>query len=538
MKTVYFNGQVYTGTLPLVQAFAVEGNEFIGAGTDEEMKALMNDTDEAVDLEGAFVCAGFNDSHMHLAEFGDALNKANLAAHTGSLEDLVAEMKRFMDAHPVTEGHWLLGHGWNQDYFTDVDRMPNRYDLDKVSADVPIVVTRACLHCLVANSKALELAGITADTPAPQGGRIGIENGEPDGRFFDGALPLIQRMVPAPDKEQIKDMIRLACRAANSYGVTSVQSDDLSIFKGVSWRTIKEAFDELEAAGELTVRVYEQSRFPAFEDFEEFVAEGNVSGTGNETFKIGPLKMLGDGALGARTAYMTHPYADDPSTTGLALWTPEEMNRWVAFANENNMHVAIHAIGDACLDMVLDAVDNALKACPREDHRHGVAHCQISRPDQLQRIADLNMHVYAQSIFLDYDNHIVEARVGKELAASSYSWKTLMNKGVSVSNGSDCPVERPYALGGIQCAVTRTSLNDGCGPYLPEEAFTVQEAIDSYTIRSAEASFEENRKGQIKAGMLADFVILDQNLFGIPHDTIKDVKVLRVFMDGKEVYHA
>ena len=536
MRTIYFNGLVYTGTLPLVQAFAVEDNEFIGAGTNEEMLALG--AERTFNLNGRFVCCGFNDSHMHLSAYGAALDCANLAEHTGSLEDLVAEMKRFYEAHPVAEGHWLQGRGWNQDYFNDADRMPTRYDLDQVSTEVPIMITRACGHAMVANTKALEIAGITTETVAPQGGRIGIENGELDGRFFDGAIQLVSRHIPAIGKEQIKNYIRLACRAANAYGVTSVQSDDLNNFPGVDWSTVVEAFKEVEAEGDLTVRVYEQSRFTGFEKFKEFVEAGNVTGIGSEFFKIGPLKMLGDGALGARTAYLTRPYADDPNATGLALFTQEEMNAMVAYANEHNMHVAIHAIGDGCLDMVLDAVDNALKACPREDHRHGVVHCQISRPDQLKRIADLNMHVYAQSIFLDYDNHIVETRVGKELASSSYSWKTLMDMGVSVSNGTDCPVELPYALGGIQCAVTRTSLHDHCGPYLPDQAFTVQEALDSYTIRSAEASFEENRKGQIKAGMLADFVILDENPFDVPQDAIKDIKVCEVYVDGRQVYKA
>ena len=537
MKTIYFNGKVYTGELPLAEAFAVEGNEFVAAGTNEEICALKADGDEVVDLAGAFVCSGFNDSHMHLTGFGNALVTANLAIHTGSLEDLLGEMKRFAAEHPVAEGGWLQGRGWNQDYFSDVHRMPNRYDLDKVSTEYPIVITRACGHASVVNSKALELAGVTADTVAPDGGRIGIENGEPDGRFFDNAMPIISSLIPVPTKEDIKEMIRLASKAANSFGVTSVQSDDLDTFKGVSWRVIKEAFQEVEAEGNLTVRVYEQSRFPTFEGFKEFVDEGNVTGVGTENFKIGPLKMLGDGALGARTAFLSRPYADDPNATGLAIYSVEEMNAMVEYANDHNMHVAIHAIGDACLDRVLNAVDLALQKNPRKDHRHGVVHCQISRPDQLQRIADLNMHVYAQSIFLDYDTQIVEARVGKELASTSYSWKTLMKKGVSVSNGSDCPVELPFVMGGIQCAVTRASLHgDNPQPYLPEEAFTVQEALDSYTIRSAEASFEENRKGRIAPGFLADFVILEKDPFEVPANTLKDIAIKATYMDGRKVY--
>jgi predicted amidohydrolase YtcJ len=199
------------------------------------------------------------------------------------------------------------------------------------------------------------------------------------------------------------------------------------------------------------------------------------------------------------------------------------------------MQVAVHAIGDGCLDRVLDAIEHALKEHPRNDHRHGIVHCQITRPDQLERIRDLQLHVYAQSVFLDYDNHIVEKRVGKELAATSYSWKTLTDAGVSVSNGSDCPVELPDVMKGIECAVTRRSM-DGTGPYLPAEAFTVREALDSFTVRGAEASFEEDRKGRIAPGYAADFTILDRDPFMTPASQLHTIPVRACYLDGRCVY--
>ncbi len=536
MKTIYYNGKVYTGELPLVEAFAVEDGKFVGAGSNEEMKALSTSEDTLVDLDGNFVCSGFNDSHMHLLNYGGSLLSAKLAEHTESLEDLIQCMKDFSKEHPVRENGWIKGRGWNQDYFTDVDRMPNRYDLDQVSTTNPVIVTRACGHCLVVNSKALELLGITADTPQPDGGQIGIENGECDGRFFDNAMDPVYQAIPVPTKDEIKDMIRIACKALNAYGVTSSQTDDYCVYRAVPWQTVNEAYQELEESGELTVRVYEQSNFTDLPSLKGFVEAGCVTGVGSDLFKIGPLKMLGDGALGARTAFLSRPYADDPSTCGLPVFTQETLDEMIGYANANNMQVAVHAIGDACLDRVLSAIEKALKENPREDHRHGVVHCQISRPDQLNKIEDLNLHIYAQSIFLDYDNHIVEQRVGKELASTSYCWKTLMKNGVSVSNGTDCPVELPDALAGMQCAVTRTSLHDNVGPYLPEEAFTVQEALDSYTIRSAEGSFEENVKGKISTGMLADFVILGKDPFEVDPSTIKDIPVLETYLGGKKVY--
>jgi len=363
-----------------------------------------------------------------------------------------------------------------------------------------------------------------------------VENGELDGRFYDGAMVFVHNAMPIAGKEQVKDMMRLACKMLNSYGVTSSQSDDLVSIKGVPWQTIIDAYQELEAAGELTVRVYEQSNFNKLEEFQKFLDAGYVTGVGSEMFKIGPLKLLGDGSLGSRTAYMSEPYADDPSTQGLVLFTQEEFDELISCANAHKMHVAVHAIGDGTLDRVLNAVEKALKEHPNPDHRHGIVHCQVTRADQLQRMIDMNMHIYAQSIFLDYDIRIVERLVGKEKASSSYSWKTLKDGGCSVSNGTDCPVELPFALGGIQCAVTRQNLAGDYGPYLPHEAFSVQEAIDSYTIESAVASFEENVKGRIQPGMLADFVVLGANLFEIDPHTIKDVPVCATFLGGRQVY--
>ena len=194
----------------------------------------------------------------------------------------------------------------------------------------------------------------------------------------------------------------------------------------------------------------------------------------------------------------------------------------------------MHAIGDACLDQVLNAFRKALTVLPRKDHRHGIVHCQVSRKDQLEAIRALGLQVYAQSVFLDYDNHIVDVLLPPELSAFSYHWKTLMDQGVRISNGSDCPVELPDVMKGLQCAVTRTSM-DGTGPYHPAEAFTVQEALDSFTIKGAEASFQEDIKGTIEPGKLADFVVLDQDPFAVEPKLLHEIRVLEVFIDGERV---
>lgn len=536
MRTIYYNGAVYTGALPLVQSFGEEDGRFFFAGSNEEAVALKREGDRLVDLQGRFVCSGFNDSHMHLLSYGSSLRMAQLADRTGSLSDMLNCLREFRNSRTFRENAWLQGRGWNQDYFADTDRMPNRHDLDKVSTDIPICAVRACGHCLVVNTKALTLLGIGANTPQPAGGRIGMEEGEPDGRFFDNAMDLIYEAIPAPDKEEVKEMMLAACRSLNAYGVTSSQTDDYCAFHNVPWPLVNEAYRELEAEGRLTVRVYEQSNFTSLEALKAFVEAGNRTGTGSSLFKIGPLKMLGDGALGARTAYLGRPYADDPSTCGIPVFSQEVMDEMVGYANAQGMQVAVHAIGDACLDRVLTAYERAMASHPRKDPRHGIVHCQITRPDQLAKIGRMGLHVYAQSIFLDYDIHMVKERVGEELASTSYSWKTLMETGATVSNGTDCPVELPDALACIQCAVTRKTLKDQIGPYLPDQAFTVKEALDSYTCGGAYASFEENIKGKISPGMLADFVVLEENPFETPPEKLREIPVRETYLGGRKVY--
>ena len=235
MKTIYYHGTVYTGALPLVQAFIVEDGRFTFAGTDAGALAQRHPGDELVDLGGQFVCSGFNDSHMHLVEYGYLLQMPQLAEHTGSLTEMLECMRAFLAGHPRQGDAWLIGRGWNQDLFSDTRRMPDRYDLDAVSTEVPVCAVRACGHCLVVNSRALQLLGVTAGTPQPAGGRIGMAGGEPDGRFFDNAMDPVYAAIPAPGKDALKEMIRTACRALNAQGITSSQTDDYSIFRSIPW---------------------------------------------------------------------------------------------------------------------------------------------------------------------------------------------------------------------------------------------------------------------------------------------------------------
>ena len=516
MQTIFYNCHVD----PDAEAFAVENGTFTFVGSEAEAMTLEG---QRVDLGGAFVCAGFNDSHMHLLNFGQTLSMAPLAKHTASLTDMLDCLRQ-----TAPNRGWILGRGWNQDLFTDVHRMPSRRDLDTVSTIHPVCATRACGHALVVNSKALEILGITADTPSPDGGHIDFENG----RFYDNAMDLVLNAIPAPDKETLKSYIRTACRELNRRGITSCHSDDYCVFRAIPWQVVNEAYRELEAEGALTVRVREQANLTTLPELAAFIEADHLA---SDRFSMGPLKLLGDGALGARTAFLSRPYADAPDTNGLSVFTGQQFMELIGYAHAHGMQTAVHCIGDACLDLVLDALDAAQAEYPREDARHGIVHCQITRPDQIRRMAENKLHIYAQSIFLDYDIHIVRERAGDELAASSYGWKTLMDLGATVSNGSDCPVESPDVMAGIQCAVTRQDLK-GCAPYRPDQAFTVREALDSFTKAGAYASFEERTKGQIQPGYLADFVVLGSNPFHTPVENLKDIPILQTWLDGERVH--
>ena len=530
-KTLFYNAKIYSAGKVFRGSFCTEDGWF--TDVREEPFPDVTDATEKVDMEGRFVCPGFNDSHMHLLNYGHSLQGVLLGEHTYSLAGMLDHLRKSLEEKPVPEGQWLVGRGWNHDYFTDADRMPDRWDLDTVSSEVPIVITRTCGHCCVINSAAIRAIGITAETVAPEGGAIEIADGEPTGRLFENALGLAYDAIPTADISAIKEMFAQASKAANGYGITSVQSDDLLSLPGVDAFDIIEAVRQLIEEDRLTVRINEQCNFEHLGDLRRFVAQDGFSIRYGNMYKSGPLKMLGDGSLGSRTAKLSVPY---PGTdeTGILIYSSEEMRDMICLAASVGVGAVIHVIGDGCMDQVLDALEYAQKMYPGK-RRSGIVHCQVSRADQLERIASLGIDVLAQSVFLDYDNHIVYRLVPKEIADTSYSWKTLLDKGVNVSNGSDCPVELPDVLKGIQCAVTRTSM-DGTGPYLPEQAFTVTEALESFTTAGAYASGEEAFKGKIEDDMLADFVVLESDPFETDPYELHSINVLETWLGGKRVF--
>ena len=514
---IYFRGNLYGCNQ--ATAFVEDKGKIIFIGSDKE---ALKYSGEQIDLNNKYVYPGFNDSHMHLVNYGQSLKNVLLEKHTNSLKALLEELKKHL-----VKGQWLIGRGWNHDYFTDEQRFPTRKDLDMISEEEPIVITRTCGHILVANNKAIELANITSE--AVEGGYFDLDAG----LFQENALYLIYDTIPQPTIEEIKDNILIAQKELHSYGITSVQSDDL-LSATSDYHDALQAFEQLRAENKLTIRVYEQAQLPTLKALKEFINLGYCTGSGDDFFKIGPLKMLGDGSLGARTAFLSKPYYDAPKTRGIPVFSREEIKMMFDYANRHEMQIAIHAIGDGILDWIFEGYENALKNYSREDPRHGIVHCQITREDQLLKYQQLHLHAYIQSVFLDYDNHIINQRVSPQLAQTSYNFKTLRNI-TTISNGSDCSVEAPDVLKGIQLAVTRTSI-DGTGPYLKEQALTREEAIESFTIGGAYASFEEEVKGTLEVGKYCDFVVLSDNILDVDVQHIKDIKVLATYVGGQLVY--
>ena len=532
MITCYENARVFTADEHTANCFVVRDGVFAFVGTARDAHRAYPDA-ERVDLHGQFVCPGFNDSHMHLLNLGCMLTQAQLGPATDSLAHMLSALSEYAQTHP--QEAWILGHCWNQDDFTDEKRYPTRDDLDRVCPDRPCVISRVCGHVAVANSCALRLAGIDEQAHPVDGGRIVTDEfGRPNGVLEENAITLVTRLIPAPDRQQLKESLLLAMAHVSRFGVTSVQTDDFVTTKA-PFEEVIAAYLEIKAEGRMTVRVTQQCQLPDMDTLRRFLSLGYRTGWGNEWFRLGPLKLIADGSLGTRTALMNAPYDDAPDTCGIAVYTQEALDELVLTAHQAGMQIAVHAIGDGAADRVLNAVERAQALCPRSDARHGIVHAQILTQAQAARMQRLNMHAYIQPIFLDYDTTIVYPRLGHR-ADEAYPAASLLRRGVTISGGSDSPVEEPDVLTGIQCAVTRESVTRPSGaPYLPHEALSLYDALLCFTAFGAYASFEETIKGRIAPGMLADFTVLAIDPFETDPSVIHKTPVRLTVVGGKAV---
>lgn len=539
--TLYKNANVQTVDKenPKAESFIVKDSKFLFVGSEEDSRKKLEGKEfDEINLESNLVLPGFNDSHLHFLHYAKGLLNVNLTG-TRSIDELKTRLKEKLESRDKEDNFWLEGEGWNQDYFVDEKRFPTKEDLDEVSTEVPILIMRACFHIGVLNSKGLELLELNSSNASEYGDLIEVfPNGEPNGVIKENLLENVKSKKPGFDYNLTKDILLKAQEKAFEQGLTSVQSDDFGYVPNQDFNLLFDLFKDLYEEDKLKLRISEQCLFLNVKDEEKFFNEGYHYGWGNETYRISTVKILSDGSLGARTAALRNGYNDDSSTKGIMLFTQEELDEMVLLSHENKCPVAIHGIGDRAIEMALNSIEKAKKTYPDIKLRHGIVHCQITDEELLNRFKELEVMALVQPIFIDYDMNIVSDRVGEELSKTSYAWKTMKDKGINVSFGTDAPVEPFDTMPNIYSAVTRKNITgDEEKTYLEKEKMSMEDAIYAYTYESAYASGEEEIKGTISPGKLADFIVLDKDLFNLENDKeILDTKVLETYVGGQLVF--
>ena len=528
-RTILHSGNIFIKKNTFASAMVIEGSHIIYVGDDNKAFSYMEEDSEIIDLLFRTVVPGFNDSHLHLYYTGVALQSVD-CYQAVSIAEIIQRGKSFLQDHPHLTYIW--GRGWNQDYFTDEQRLLTKDDLDQISTEVPIVFSRACGHVSSCNSAALTLLNLTEDTFA-EGGVIGKDSqGVFNGIFYENAIQLLESLKPELTIDSVIDTLEFVSKKANEMGITSVGTNDL-IIGSEDTSIIEQAYIEW-AQKNPTVRVNHQVRFLTPQLLSQRIQEG-YSPFSNDFLSYGPVKLFVDGSLGARTALLSQPYHDDPTTQGVECLSREQLAEFANIAHNNHIQLAIHAIGDLANQYVLDTyklLDN-----PYNSARHGIIHSQITSQEQLDQYLKLQILSYAQPIFLHYDLHMVEDRVGKELASTSYAFNTLANLHGRLSFGSDAPVEPFNVIDGIHCAVNRQDKDYFPeGGWNPKQKVDLATAIEAFTYGGAIATFEEKKKGRLAPGYLADFVILSDDIFSMKPSEIRSVSIDKTMVNGVFVF--
>lgn len=532
MATLIHNARIYVNRGVFAEALLEVDGVIRAVGTLAECEAAAPEGVTRRDAQSRTIVPGFIDSHQHLLNTGIALADIRLG-DCRSIADVQETARRWIAENKPAPGTVIHGMRWNQDYFAE-GRLLTAADLDAISTEHPIIFDRACGHLLTCNTLAMEMAGVTRETVAPEGGTIERDaDGNPNGVFTENARAMIRSLMASRSVAETVKLIRTGMAHAAETGVTSVHTCDL---RGRDWETTLAAYEEVAANNPLT-RVWHQSSFQEPEGYRRFLERGCVMGKGSPFNRFGPLKLFIDGSLGARTALMRCPYADDPSTTGVEVLSLAQIDELVGIANENGCGVVAHAIGDLAVERMLDAFDNHAKGDGTNLLRNGVIHVQITDRALVERFTKNDTLALVQPIFLHYDTQIVEDRVGAELAGTSYAFGTMARLGIHMSFGTDSPIEDMNPFENIYCAVTRKTLQGAPeGGFHPEECLDVEAAVDAYTLEGAYASFEENVKGRLLPGYYADLVILSDDIFTVPHDAIKSIRPVATMVDGRWVY--
>lgn len=524
---VLVNGKVWTGDekLRFVEAVAVEGNRVVAAGTTDAILASAPREARRIDLRGRLVLPGFIDNHVHFLDGGFQLSRVNLR-DAASPEEFARRIAEF--ARRLPKGTWILGGEWDEQLWNPY-RLPARQMIDALTPDHPVFVSRLDGHMALANSAALRLAGVTAASKDPAGGTIvRDERGELTGLLKDEAMSAVYAVVPAPSLPDRIAAAKAALKEAARLGVTSFC--DMS--GGDAYDDLR-AYQALERAGALTARVY---LFTPISQYER-LAKANVEKRfGGPRLRIGALKGFSDGSLGSSTAGFFEPFIGEPQNRGLMMesMTSGAMHRWVAAANEANLHIGIHAIGDRANDEVLKIFESIPG---HRERRFRIEHAQHLNDALIKRFAAARVIASMQPYHAIDDGRWAEKKIGLARARGTYAFRSLIDSGATLTFGSDWTVAPLNPLFGVYAAVTRRTI-DGKNPggWIPEQKISVEEALRAYTINNAFAMFAENEVGRIAKGMLADIVVLSDDIFTIAPEKIESVKVDMTILDGDVIY--
>jgi hypothetical protein len=522
------SAHIYTvdDTRPAAQAFAVRNGVFAFVGSEHEAMALKGPDTRVIDLHGATILPGLADAHGHLSGLAAFLHDADL---TGSLSYDEVISRTIQHAGKPAKGEWVIGRGWDQNRWAS-KQFPTSDALTHAFPDNPAMLERVDGHALLANARAMQLAGVTAATKDPVGGRIIRDaSGNPTGVFVDNAKGLVERVIPDPTPAQFEKQLTAAIADCNRWGLVSVHDPGEP-------RSIIDAMESMARRNEFNLRGY-----LLIGDDSAAIAHYYTLGPRSDLYGghiwVRAIKLYADGALGSRGAALLSPYSDDPGNTGLLVSTEAHLQSVATSALRHGFQVATHAIGDRGNRNALDAYEGALKAVPTADHRFRVEHAQIIDPADIPRFAELGVIPSMQSSHQTSDMRWAEDRLGPSRIRGAYAWRSLLNTGVIIPNGTDFPVEEVNPLITFHSAVTRqdaTGWPDG--GWYPEQRMTREEALRSMTIWPAYAAFQEHIMGSITPGKYADFTVLDQDIMTVPTNDILKTNVVATYIGGKAVY--
>jgi predicted amidohydrolase YtcJ len=518
-------GTIYTmePTRPRAHSLAIAEGKIL-ACLDGSLDELKGPTTRVIDLNGRAVVPGFVDAHVHFGHFALARQQVDLDI-AASVEDGLALLEAADRRHAA--GAWLYGRGWDRNRW---GRLPTAADLDRAVGQRPAALSSHDGHALWLSSAALHAVGIGRDTPAPAGGLVERDQaGDPTGVLFENAQDLVRRRMPEPGDEELRDAIRAALPLAAAAGLTGIHN--------LEDRHSRHAFEVLEAAGELPLRVYHGIARAELRDARE---HGVHTGAGSHWVRIGPVKLFADGALGSRTAHMLDPYEGRTDNyRGVPTMQPDELADHMRMASDAELDLAVHAIGDAAVRAVLDVFERTRTKHPPLGRRMlRIEHAQLVHPDDVPRFAELGAVASMQPIHATADWRTADAHWGGR-ARHGYAWRDLQRAGAVLAFGTDAPVERLEPLKNLYAATTRIDPHgQPPGGWYPEQCLSLEEAVRAYTLGAAIAERARNRRGSLVAGKDADFVVLSPDPFGRPPEALRETSVSMTVVGGRVTFES